>query len=205
MDSNRLQWKSDGLSTGSIGNGRVQRKSIRIHWKSSGSVKYWQCYSILPALTSEGIIALDIFEGAVNKEKLIQFINDQVIWISPFFSSNVLHLIILFQAPRLNLYPGPWSIVILDSCAIHHDEDIQQIVEDECGMWSFGLGLEKALNFLEGAKFVYLPPYSPDFDLIEQAFHSIKSWLRRHEASVLKSSLVRFFTSKWGNWQPQPV
>ena len=53
-----------------------------------------QRYSILPALTSEGIIALDIFEGAVNKEKFIQFINDQVVWSSPF-CSNVVHLIIL--------------------------------------------------------------------------------------------------------------
>ncbi|KJA21014.1 hypothetical protein HYPSUDRAFT_141492, partial [Hypholoma sublateritium FD-334 SS-4] len=31
---------------------------------------------------------------------------------------------------------------------------------------------------------VYLPPYSPDFNPIEQAFHSIKSWLRRHEAQA---------------------
>ena len=31
-----------------------------------------QRYSILPALTSDGIIALDIFEGSVNKEKFIR-------------------------------------------------------------------------------------------------------------------------------------
>jgi len=35
-----------------------------------------------------------------------------------------------------------------------------------------------------GAKLVYLPPYSPDFNPIEQAFHSIKAWLRRHEAEA---------------------
>ncbi|KAF8835085.1 hypothetical protein BDN67DRAFT_861763, partial [Paxillus ammoniavirescens] len=33
---------------------------------------------------------------------------------------------------------------------------------------------------------VYLPPYSPDFNPIEQAFHSIKAWLHRHEAEVMK-------------------
>lgn len=38
-----------------------------------------QHYSILPALTADGIIALDIFEGSVNKEKFIQFINEQVV------------------------------------------------------------------------------------------------------------------------------
>jgi transposase len=32
-----------------------------------------------------------------------------------------------------------------------------------------------------GAKLIYLPPYSPDYNPIEQAFSSIKAWLRRHE------------------------
>ncbi|KIJ19340.1 hypothetical protein PAXINDRAFT_68992, partial [Paxillus involutus ATCC 200175] len=31
---------------------------------------------------------------------------------------------------------------------------------------------------------IYLPPYLPDFNLIEQSFHSIKAWLRRHEAQA---------------------
>jgi hypothetical protein len=38
-----------------------------------------QRYSILPALTCEGIIALDIFEGSVNKERFIQFLNEQLV------------------------------------------------------------------------------------------------------------------------------
>jgi len=37
-----------------------------------------QRYSILPALTCDGIIALDIFEGSVNKEKFISFLQDLV-------------------------------------------------------------------------------------------------------------------------------
>jgi len=32
-----------------------------------------------------------------------------------------------------------------------------------------------------GAHLVYLPPYSPDLNPIEEAFSSIKAWLRRHE------------------------
>ena len=38
-----------------------------------------QRYSVLPALCSDGIIALDIFEGSVNKEKFINFVNDQLV------------------------------------------------------------------------------------------------------------------------------
>lgn len=31
------------------------------------------------------------------------------------------------------------------------------------------------------ARLIYLPPYSPDFNPIEETFSSIKAWLRRHE------------------------
>ena len=36
-------------------------------------------HSILPALATDGIIALDIFEGSVNKEKFMIFLRDQVV------------------------------------------------------------------------------------------------------------------------------
>jgi transposase len=46
-----------------------------------------------------------------------------------------------------------------------------------------------ALQFysaIPGAKVVYLPPYSPDLNPIEQTFSAIKAWLRRHEAEALR-------------------
>lgn len=38
-----------------------------------------QRFSILPALTCDGVIALDIFEGSVNKERFIQFVEQQLV------------------------------------------------------------------------------------------------------------------------------
>jgi hypothetical protein len=38
-----------------------------------------------------------------------------------------------FQAPQLNPFPAPCSVVVIDNCAIHHDEEIRRIIEDECG------------------------------------------------------------------------
>lgn len=38
-----------------------------------------QRYSVLPALTSEGYIALDIFEGSVNKERFVRFLEEQLV------------------------------------------------------------------------------------------------------------------------------
>ena len=40
--------------------------------------------------------------------------------------------------------------------------------------------------FLLGGKLVFLPPYSPDYNPIEQAFHSMKAWLRHHEKEALE-------------------
>ena len=36
-------------------------------------------YLILPALTYEGIVALDIFEESASKERFIQFLRDQIV------------------------------------------------------------------------------------------------------------------------------
>jgi transposase len=38
-----------------------------------------QRFSVLPAFTCDGYIALDIFEGSVNKEKFIRFLEEQVV------------------------------------------------------------------------------------------------------------------------------
>ncbi|TEB20647.1 hypothetical protein FA13DRAFT_1589699, partial [Coprinellus micaceus] len=71
-------------------------------------------YSVLPALGTRGILALDIFEGAVNKERFISFIRNDV-------------------ANHLNPFPGPQSVVVMDNCVIHHDEEIRAIIEGDCG------------------------------------------------------------------------
>ncbi|KAF5356734.1 hypothetical protein D9757_005211 [Collybiopsis confluens] len=107
-------------------------------------------FSVLPALTKDGIVALEIFKGTVNREMFVDFLKE--------------HL-----APTLTPYPGPRSVVILDNASIHHDlDEIRAIIVEECG-----------------ARLIYLPPYSPDFNPAEQAFSFIKSWLRRRESEVI--------------------
>ncbi|KIK76653.1 hypothetical protein PAXRUDRAFT_103740, partial [Paxillus rubicundulus Ve08.2h10] len=66
-------------------------------------------YSVLPALCMDGIIALDIFEGSVNKERFLTFVHQQL-------------------APKLTPYPGPRSVVVLDNASIHHNGELQRIV-----------------------------------------------------------------------------
>lgn len=87
-----------------------------------------------------------------------------------------------YKAPQLNPYPGKKSVVILDNCSIHHDEQLREIIVEECGEFSSSLDLSKLkCNLMEGACLVYLPPYSPNFNPIEEAFSAIKAWLKRNE------------------------
>ena len=56
------------------------------------------------------------------------------------------------------------DVVVLDNCAIHKGDDLAEIV----GRY--------------GARLLYLPPHSPDFNPIEQAFSKLKTWLRTAQA-----------------------
>ncbi|KIK30868.1 hypothetical protein PISMIDRAFT_50591, partial [Pisolithus microcarpus 441] len=69
-------------------------------------------YSIIPAITLDGIIAYDIVEGPVDSERFVKFLKDEVM-------------------PYTNPYPGPRSVVIMDNCRIHHGKDVHHLIEDD--------------------------------------------------------------------------
>jgi transposase len=61
------------------------------------------------------------------------------------------------------------QIVVMDNLSAHKGGRVKEIIE--------GMGCE----------LLYLPPYSPDFNPIEQAFSKVKGLLRRAEARVRES------------------
>lgn len=63
----------------------------------------------------------------------------------------------------------PGQIVILDNLAAHKVDGVRQRVETT------------------GARILYLPPYSPDFNPIEQAWSKIKHLLRAAKARTLEA------------------
>jgi transposase len=60
------------------------------------------------------------------------------------------------------LVPKLWNgaIVIMDNCSVHKGEEVEKLLR------------------AVGATLIYLPPYSPDFSPIENAWSKIKSILR---------------------------
>ena len=73
------------------------------------------------------------------------------------------------KALQLTPYAGPWSVVVLDNYTIHHDEEIWHIIVEECGVFSSILLARLFLTQISGARLIYLPPYSPDVNLIEHS------------------------------------
>jgi len=70
-----------------------------------------------------------------------------------------------FISSLMNPYPGP-HVLVMDNVSIHKSQQLAQMCHER------GVMLE------------FLPPYSPDFNPIEEAFSAIKQYLRRHHDFV---------------------
>jgi transposase len=59
-------------------------------------------------------------------------------------------------------FPEPKSVIVMDNASWHHSEKIQQMCSEA------------------GVILVFLPPYSPDFNPIEQYFGVLKKFIKKH-------------------------
>ena len=59
----------------------------------------------------------------------------------------------------MNEWLLPNSVLVVDNASIHKVAGIRELIEER------------------GARILYLPAYSPDFNPIELAFYTIKGWL----------------------------
>ena len=71
----------------------------------------------------------------------------------------------------------PGDIVVLDNLGSHKGSEIRQAIE------------------AAGARLVFLPPYSPDLNPIEQVFSKLKTLLRKQDARTLEATCQAVGTS----------
>jgi len=64
------------------------------------------------------------------------------------------------------------SVVVMDNASVHHSQAILDLVSSV------------------GAILIYLPPYSPDLNPIEEAFSYVKAYLKAHEAIMYDENSV---------------
>ena len=104
-------------------------------------------YTAIPVLSVEGIHDVYLQKGTMNGESFANFVQSCLIPI---------------------LQPFNWvnsrSVVILDNAAIHHVQEVEDLIETQAG-----------------CRLCYLPPYSPDMNPAEGVFSQIKSIMKRND------------------------
>jgi transposase len=82
---------------------------------------------------------------------------------APFVIDQPMNSIIFKAYLELCLIPTliPGDIVVMDNLSSHKSDEVRDMIE------------------VAGASLLFLPPYSPDFNPIEQAFSKIKAHLRK--------------------------
>jgi transposase len=91
-----------------------------------------------------------------------------------------------------NPYPGPQSVLVMDNAQIHHAEAIKDLVHGygrHIFVYPF---IILALTSSLGCRIKYLPPYSPDYNPIKQAFSVIKAHLCQNGISFFESDALYF-------------
>ena len=70
----------------------------------------------------------------------------------------------------MNPFPQDRSVLILDNCAIHKSELLVEAVEQKGTHHMYYLPPNLCLQVILGCIVRFLPPYSPDFNPIEESF-----------------------------------
>ena len=83
------------------------------------------------------------------------------------------------------------SIIIMDNCSIHHTREVKDLFHQA------------------GVLALYLHPYSPDLNPIEEAFSYVKAYLKKHDniiqadiplVSVLESAFESISSRECNAW-----
>ena len=84
----------------------LQLFSLSIQLEAHSSSRY----SILPAMSMDGILSVDIVEGSFDSMKFAHFIDGLLDRMSP--------------------YPGPNSVIVMDNCSIHKSPLVIEMIEE---------------------------------------------------------------------------
>ena len=93
--------------------------------------------------------------------------------------------------PTMQPFPDKHSIIVMDNCSIHHVQEVKDLIE------SLGIVI------------LFLPPYSPDYNPIEELFSYLKYYLKEHEdliqalptpVPIIEAALESVTSTKCNQW-----
>lgn len=85
---------------------------------------------------------------------------------------------------NMNPFPQSNSVIVMDNASIHKSQGLHQMIEERSAHFIDTCDCV-ALTLTSGMRLLYLSPYSPDFNPIEEAFSCVKAWIRNHRDDVL--------------------
>lgn len=109
--------------------------------------------------------------------QIAQFHRDRRYQILPAYSQDGVELVRIYPGSTDSIifedyieqllqhygrWPAPKSVLVIDNASIHYSDQISQLCEEA------------------GVKLLYLPPYSPDLNPIEEFFAELKAFVRRN-------------------------
>ena len=111
---------------------------------------HWKTLTFLAALRSDSITAPCVFDGPINGESFLLYVQQILV-------------------PTLKA----GDVVILDNLGSHKANAVRQVIR------------------AAGARLIFLPPYSPDLNPIEQAFSKLKHHLRKAKERTVEATWQR--------------
>src|SRR5260370_25086997 len=77
-------------------------------------------------------------------------------------------------------YPASNSVIVLDNCSIHKHDSIKRLVQNRYVYFLNDYNVNVSADYnARGCRMVFLPPYSPDYNPIEESFSDFKAKIRR--------------------------
>ena len=125
--------------------------------------------STIAAIGCEGLVTFEMITGTTNGETFFDFIRGSVI-------------------PRMQPFPAPSSVLVLDDCSIHHIQEVKDILVQA------------------GILLLYLPPYSPDLNPAEELFSFVKYYhdeilqYSNDSKDIIKSAFESVTTEQCNKW-----
>lgn len=119
-------------------------------------------YYVLPAISLDDVLHLDILTRSWTRNEFCKYI--------------------AVLLDNMNPFPQRNSVIVMDNASAHHFEGLQEMVEARC--MPLLLVILTNISF-RGIQLLYLPPYSHDFNPIEEGFSAMKSWIRRNRDYIL--------------------
>lgn len=86
----------------------LSRKTVSVLGQTRWCLLNFYRYSVLPALSLDGIVALDIIQGSYDAKH---------------FKKSIDGLL-----DQMNVFPGPRSVIIMDNCAIHKSKSMMDMI-----------------------------------------------------------------------------